>query len=86
MHADEKTVSISALLRLGGTLTGAVLGAFGAAFLFFVAALLDLLGNAITFPSLLSGFTFAGACIGFASPRQILDSLWFFFPEIFEKH
>jgi hypothetical protein len=86
MHADEKAAPISPLLRLGGTLIGAILGAFGASVLFFVAALLDLLGNAITFPSLLNGMAFAGGCIGFASPRQILDSLWFFFPEIFERN
>ena len=84
MHTEEKRVQISLLLRLGGTLTGAILSALGATILFFIAAVLDVLSGGISYQSLVIGMGFAGGCIGFALPRETLNSLWFFFPELFE--
>jgi hypothetical protein len=85
MHTEEKRVSTSSWLRLGGTLIGATLSAVSAVILFVAAAALDILNGAATFQIFLAGLTFSGACAGFALPRQTFRSLWFFLPEIFDS-
>lgn len=85
MHTEEKQVTISFLLRIAGTLTGAALGALTAAALFFVAIVFDFLNGATAFQMLLAAVTFPASCLGFAHPRQALNSLWFLLPELCER-
>lgn len=84
MHTEEKHPN-TLLVRVGGTLTGAMIGALSATVLFFIVAVLDVLPPGFSFQLFLGGMTFAGACFGMKFPRQALNSLWFFFPEICEK-
>jgi hypothetical protein len=86
MHTEEKQVTISFLLRIAGTLTGALLGALAAAAMFFVAIVFDFLNGATAFQMLLAATTLPATCLGFAHPRRALDSLWFLFPELCERH
>ena len=84
MHIQQKAAPISLWVRVGGTLTGAVLGALAAAVLFFIAAVLDTINGATSFPWFAGAMSFAGGTVGFINPRQTLDSLWFFFPDLCE--
>lgn len=82
MHIQQKAAPISVWLRVGGTLTGAVLGALAAAVLFFVAAVLDAINGPASFPYFAAGMSFAGGIVGFLHPRHTLHSLWFVFPDL----
>lgn len=82
MHTEQKAAPISIWLRLGGTLTGAVLGAFGAAVLFFAAAVLDAINGPTSFPWFAGAMSFAGSLLGFLAPRHTLDSLSFLLPDL----
>jgi hypothetical protein len=84
MHTDEKAAHVSPLLRVGGTFIGAILSAFAGAVLFIVAAVLDMLPHGVSFLSFVVGIGLAGAFVGLLLPRQTIDSLWFFAPEIFD--
>jgi hypothetical protein len=82
MHTEQKAAPISIWLRIGGTVTGAVLGALIAAVLFFVAAVLDAINGSASFPWFAGTISLAGSVAGFLMPRQTLDSLWFFLPDL----
>ena len=82
MHTEQKAAPISIGLRIGGTVTGAVLGALTAAVLFFLAAVLDAINGSASFPWFAGAMSFAGSVSGFLMPRQTLDSLCFFLPDL----
>jgi hypothetical protein len=72
MDTEEKPLSW--WLRLCGAVVGGIGSAVGAAVLFFLGALLGVAGSGNPMLFVVSmGVT--GACVGFALPKQTLDSL-----------